>query len=138
MLSTSELQRYIYTKINDRISNLNFSNIYFKVFDNWCFNDGIYVFSDDEKYHFLEMERGYVLGDETSGEPDIMLLYVISIISAWIGMRDAVGHEDYGKAYREKRAEILSLFGDIYHEHEKTINEEGHKFVIDSFSLINS
>ena len=114
MLSTEELEKYIYNEVCTRLGNVICGNLFFaEGTDNSI--EGSYIFSKNEEYHILFTEKGKIRSDIVTHEERDVLWNVLQIITPNVAMEYALRNREKGKDFRRalfsKEKEIFSVFG---------------------------
>ncbi len=127
MLSTKKLEEYIKIEITNRLGNVDFRDIYFKVVNEHN-NDGVYVFSKKEKYHIVYIERGKVKEEKIIYQKEDVLWFVLEDIAFELTVQYALQNrsndKDFRRALFKREIEIYSLFGEMFKQKkEKEIEE---------------
>ena len=126
MLSTMELEEYIKNEVLSRLGeDADMGDIYFQEGNDNCW-PGDYVFTKDEKYHFLSVgDRGGVTKDLIIPRKEDVLYRVVSLVAYRIASEYAAmcrrTQENSGETsidgrrkLFEKKIEICSLFGEEF------------------------
>lgn len=124
MLSTEELENYIYNEIRTRLGEVSCGNLFFtEGTDNSV--EGTYIFNKNDEYHILFTEKGKIRSDIVTDEKREVLWNVVEVFSINIIMNFAICNREKGKEFRRalfaKEKEIFSMFGKDF---EKRKNEE--------------
>jgi hypothetical protein len=127
MLSTSELEFEIKNTIKQVFPDLELTHINF-CHGNDSSPEGVYIFSENEHYHFLFAERGSVRVDRILDNVRDVLWYVVRELSFGISNKYASKYtkdgEDFRRKLFEKELEIFSLFGEDFRDRkEKEIQD---------------
>lgn len=124
MLSTEELEKYIYNEIQTRLGNISCNNLFFAEGSDSSI-EGTYIFNKDNEYHILFTEKGKIRNDIVTNEVKEVLWNALGIFSANMVMDYAIQNRKKGKDFRRalfaKEKEIFSLFGK---EFQKRKDEE--------------
>lgn len=124
MLSTEELKNYVYSEIRTKLGDVSCSNLFFcEGTDNSV--EGMYIFTKNNEYHILFVEKGKVRSDIVTNEEREVLWNAVEIFSTNIIMNFAICNRQKGKDFRRaffaKEKEIFSQFGKDF---EKRKDEE--------------
>lgn len=119
MLSTIELEHNIKTIIKAKLPNIEFEDINFcAYYDNSL--EGIYVFSKNEKYHFIFIEKGKIREHKELFHVKEVLWNVLNVVLFDTAMKYAILNKRAGEDFRrqlfEKEIELFSLFGESFKE----------------------
>lgn len=122
MLKTDDLKKEIVCKISEVLPDAKINKIKFAVgLDNS--EEGIYVFTQNNKYHFVFTEKGKIrVHKEFDSEEEILkeILNVISFDLAFdYAKENSIRGEDFRRALFYKEMEIYSRFGEKYLEEKK-------------------
>ena len=115
MLTTIALEKYIKKEIEDRLGEINWSDIHF---ENGYRNsvEGTYIYSKNNGYHIWYVEKGKVRERRIMLKKETVLLYVLDIVSFDVAMnhakRNRKENEDFRRELFKKEIEIYSLFGE--------------------------
>ena len=114
MLSTEELGRYVYSEIQARLGDVFCSNLFFAE-GSANSVEGTYIFSKNNEYHILFVEKGRIRSDIVTNIEREVLWNALEILSFNITMDFAMQNRENGKDFRRtlfaKEKEIFSLFG---------------------------
>ncbi len=127
MLSTEELEKYIYNEVCTRLGNVICGNLFFaEGTDNSI--EGSYIFSKNEEYHILFTEKGKIRSDIVTNEERDVLWNVLQIITPNIAMEYALRNRENGRDFRRafftKEKEIFSMFGKDFEKRKDAEIEE--------------
>lgn len=127
MLSTEELEKYIYNEVCTRLGNVICGNLFFaEGTDNSI--EGSYIFSKNEEYHILYTEKGKIRSDIVTNEERDVLWNVLQIITPNIAMEYALRNRENGRDFRRafftKEKEIFSMFGKDFEKRKDAEIEE--------------
>lgn len=121
MLTTKELEEYIKNEISNKVVDVNWSLISY-IEGNEKSKEGTYVFSKNNAYHILLVEKGKVRDNNILVDLSEILLRVLDIYSFDIAMQYAINNRLPGRDFRhllfEKEIEIFSLFGEEFRKHK--------------------
>lgn len=117
MFSTEELRRYIILQIDSKFGKVDWSKIHFEKGGDSSI-EGIYVFAEKGKYHFLFTEKGKIRSDIIAKEVQEILLNVVEVFSFDIAieyaMREHIEGQDFRRRLFQKEIENYSLFGEEF------------------------
>lgn len=115
MLSTAELEEYIKNEVTSRLGgdDLPLKSIYFEE-GNECSSEGVYLFTKDNKYHYLETEKGKIMCDDTTVEVEEILYRIVGVIILNLALDSVKGGESFRREFHEKQIELFSLFGEEF------------------------
>lgn len=127
MLTTEELEKYIYNEIWTRLGSVVCRNLFFSEgTDNSV--AGSYIFSKNQEYHILYTEKGKIRSDIVTHEEREVLWNVLQIITSNIAMEYAMCNREKGRDFRRalfsKEKEIFSLFGRDFENRKNAEIEE--------------
>lgn len=127
MLSTEELEKYIYNEVCTRLGNVICGNLFFaEGTDNSI--EGSYIFSKNEEYHILFTEKGKIRSDIVTNEEIDVLWNVLQIITPNVAMEYALCNREKGRDFRRalfsKEKEIFSMFGKDFEKRKDAEIEE--------------
>lgn len=127
MLTTEELEKYIYNEIWTRLGSVVCRNLFFSEgTDNSV--EGSYIFSKNQEYHILYTEKGKIRSDIVTHEEREVLWNVLQIITSSIAMEYAMCNREKGRDFRRalfsKEKEIFSLFGKDFENRKNAEIEE--------------
>jgi hypothetical protein len=127
MLSTIELEFEIKNTIKQVLPDLELTHINF-CHGNESSPEGVYIFSENEAYHFLFTEKGIIQVDTILDNIRDVLWNVLCEVSFDISNKFAIKYtkdgEDFRRKVFEKELEIFSLFGkDFRDRKEKEIQD---------------
>lgn len=127
MLSTEELEKYIYNEVCTRLGNVICGNLFFaEGTDNSI--EGSYIFSKNEEYHILFTEKGKIRSDIVTNEEIDVLWNVLQIITPNVAMEYALCNREKGRDFRRalfsKEKEIFSMFGKYFEKRKDAEIEE--------------
>lgn len=123
MLSTKELEKNIKTQIHKVLPDADLSLI------NFCDTvnnaEGIYVYYENEKYHYVITERGKIISHLEENMIKDILWDILDIILFDIAVKYELANRVKGKDFRrllfQKELELYAMFGDEFKE--KKLNE---------------
>lgn len=127
MHTTKELEKSIKQKIYEKIPDINLQIINFaEGSDNSL--EGIYVFTENDKYIFMFTEKGKTIERKVLDEEIELLWSILNIVLFKKAMEYATANRQNGKDFRRalftKEIELFSLFGDEFKK-RKTDEIEG-------------
>jgi hypothetical protein len=122
MLSTRELEIEIKNTIKQVLPDLELTNINFCL-GNESSSEGVYIFSENNKYHYLFTERGSIRVDRIFDNVREVLWYVVRELSFDISNKYAIKYtkdgEDFRRKVFEKELEFFSLFGEDFRDRKE-------------------
>ena len=127
MLNTKNLEEYIKKEIKDKIPTLNLNRINFQPVTDNC-KEGIYVFSDKDKYLFVFTERGSIKEKKELYKKEEVLWLILDELIFEEAMKYTMGNRRDGENFRkvlfDKEIELFSKFGnDFKYRRISEINE---------------
>lgn len=126
MLSTEDLKKYVYKEIESRIGVTSCDDVFFCEGTDDSI-EGTYIFSKDNEYHIMFIEKGKIRNDIITKEEREVLWNAVNIFSINIvmafAMKNRKKNRDFRRALFEKEKQIFALFGDDFLQ-RKTIEIE--------------
>jgi len=126
MIETDKLEKKIKNLINSILPDLNLNKINFSVgTDNSP--EGIYIFTQNDKYHYVYTEKGKIRTHKELENEDEILWNVLEAVIFDVAMDYAIKNKVQGKDFRRllftKEIELYSKFGDDFEKRKiKEIN----------------
>lgn len=127
MLSTKELEEYVYDEMKSKLGNIPCDTIFFREgTDNSI--EGTYIFTKNNVYHILFTEKGKIRSDIKTTDEREVLWNALEIFSTDIAMEYAIQNReknrDFRRAFFRKEKEIFALYGEDFLQRKKQEIEE--------------
>lgn len=119
MLTTKALEQELTDHIMKTVPAADLSNIYFCACNEKS-PEGVYVFSQNNQYHYVLIEKGKAARHYTCTETADVLWYVLETalfeLAVEYAKKNSGQTEDFRKLLFQKEIELFALFGQSFRE----------------------